>query len=88
MIKDYSKLNVTLKNKISSIQKEILSKNELINRYKIKYKHYKHMVEEIKSKVVGNEFENNSTNRRESLEFRVKSAKENGNNPRQRKYKF
>lgn len=82
MIKDYSKVNVTLKNKIASLQKEIVSKNELINRYKLKYKNYKHLVEELKNKHIGGESlirkDKDKIKEREINEIKVKARESLG----------
>lgn len=37
------KVIMSLKNRITSLEKELQSKNDKINKYKTKYKHYKYL---------------------------------------------
>lgn len=69
---------MNLKNKVTLLEKELQSKNDQINKYKVKYKHYKQLTQNIfmkKQEIKKNYNENDLKSSLES-KFPIKKTKD------------
>lgn len=69
---------MNLKNKVTLLEKELQSKNDQINKYKVKYKHYKQLTQNIFMKKQEIKKNYNENDLKSSLEsnFPIKKTKD------------